>query len=140
MARPLTAMEDDGRGHGQGAEAHRRMAQEEIQSIQEARQRIEASTQALCTALRNLGIDARALERSPFLEDEEEESGWIEIAENPVRWMRIKTEPVSLGIRSAGRTGYSCWIPDSRVGLDYPMVRMEAPSFRTISSTHVGGG
>lgn len=90
----------------------RKLVQERLEALSAPTATERAGTQ--CAALRNLGIDASELERDPTPEQEEEInglSGWIEIAEGPIRWVRVAPN------------GYTtCWIPDSRIRSGNPRV------------------
>ena len=60
-----------------------------------------------CAALRKVGIDTRSLERDPFHDTPvrllEDPSGWIEVANGPIRWAKLSY-------------GYQFHVPDARIG------------------------
>ena len=89
------------------------------QPAQRRKERIEKSTQAHCTTLRNLGVNAYVLERTPIRREEDEKPlRWIEISGSPIRWAHV-TPDLIYGVSDL-RIDFL--VPDSRFGLNGPHV------------------
>ena len=93
---------------------------------QDGPQTIKASTQAQCTALRNIGIDAQILDQNPFTSLAA--AIWIEIADGPIRWAAVgDPEAWELDVDDwqPEWTETVCFVPDSRVKAGLPSVLIE---------------
>ena len=81
-----------------------------------------------CAVLRDLGIDARMLERAPILEKDDDyhmPRGWIEIDGGPIRWVALGDDP---------QDPETPWfVPDPRIGPEFPMLAMRA-AIQTVRS------
>lgn len=87
---------------------------------------------AIVQGLRGLEIPASTLERDPLSaqangwnKEDAFPSQWIEIAEGPVRWIRVPrlSRPYPFGNEyKLQKWGYCCYVPDSRITTDSPRV------------------
>ena len=83
----------------------------------------------LCTALRNLGVDAQTAARGRVEEKIYFDPGWsygvIDIAEGPIRWVNVTEETLVWG--PGDFVDFMVYgVPDPRVGPGFPEVRVKA--------------
>ena len=86
---------------------------------QDGLQRARSNTQAQCSALRNIGVDAQMLKQNPFTSLAA--VVWIEMADGPIRWAAVGDPEAD----DAESWETICFVPDPRVRAGLPPVLIE---------------